>query len=360
VKPYRLTRSELTADESLELVLAQDVRDAAGRIVAPKGSRLTSHIVERLRTNDWSELHAAALEAGDVHEFEAGARLARAVAGRDVEVGTMTAGHWPLVAAVRGVVHVDVAALREVNALPGIALYTLFDGQVVEQKETVARGKIVPFAIPEDALVSAERIACSRDGAVHVRRFVPFSVGAIIQESLGDRAMTRAHAVLAEKLGWFGSTLLAPCFVSPRGTELAQALRAQMAQGAQVLVVAGSRPMDPLDPMYEALDEIDARIERQGMPAHPGSLLWVGYAKPSDARAAAGAEAERTIIGLPSCGLFSQASVFDLLMPKLLTGERLTNESLAELGHGGLLTRDMQFRFPPYRSGARRGEVLEE
>ncbi|HEV8362484.1 MAG TPA: hypothetical protein VGQ52_03115 [Gemmatimonadaceae bacterium] len=353
MKPYRLTRTELTADESPQLVLAQDVRDAAGRVVAPKGSRLTSQIVERLRTNDWSELHAAALEPGDVHEFEAGARLARAVAGRDVDVGAMTAGHWPLVAAVRGVLHVDVDALRDVNALPGIALYTLFDGQVVEQKEIVARGKIVPFAIPEDALASAERIARSRDGTVHVRRFVPFSVGAIIQESLGDRAMTRAHAVLAEKLGWFGSTLLAPCFVSPRSTELAQALRAQMAQGAQLLVVAGSRPMDPLDPMYEALDQIDARIERQGMPAHPGSLLWVGYAKPSDG-------VERTIVGLPSCGLFSQASVFDLLMPKLLTGERLTNKSLAELGHGGLLTRDMQFRFPPYRSGARRGEVLEE
>jgi hypothetical protein len=354
VKAYRLTRTELASDEAPELVLAQDVRDASGRIVAPKGSRLTNQIVERLRTNDWSELHTVVLEPGDVHEFEAGGRLARAVAGRDVEVGAMTAGHWPLVAAVRGVVRVDIDALREVNAFAGIALYTLFDGQVVEQKETVARGKIIPFAIPEDALASAERVARSRDGAVHVRRFVPWSVGAIIQESLGDRAMARAHAVLAEKLGWFGSTLLAPRFVSPESSELADALRAQMAQGAQLLIVAGSRPMDPLDPMYEALNRIGARIERQGMPAHPGSLLWIGYAKSADDGP------ERTIVGLPSCGLFSQASVFDLLMPKLLAGDRLTNESLAEFGHGGLLTRDMQFRFPPYRSGARRGEVLEE
>ncbi len=354
MKPYRLTRTELATDEAPELVLAQDVRDVSGRIVAPKGARLTSSIVERLRTNDWSELHTVALEAGDVHEFDAGARLARAVAGRDVEVGTMTAGHWPLVAAARGVVRVDIDALRKVNALSGIALYTLFDGQVVERKETVARGKIIPFALPEQSLASAERIARSRDGAVHVRRFVPWSVGAIIQESLGDRAMARAHAVLAEKLGWFGSTLLAPCFVSPRSNALAEALRGQLEQGAQLLVVAGSRPMDPLDPMYEALNQIGARIERQGMPAHPGSLLWIGYVKPADNRP------ERTIVGLPSCGLFSQASVFDLLMPKLLTGDRLTNESLAEFGHGGLLTRDMQFRFPPYRSGAHRGEVLEE
>jgi hypothetical protein len=354
VKPHRLTRSALTFDEAADLVLAQDVRDAAGRIVAPKGSRLTKQIVERLRTNDWSELHTVALEAGDVHEFEAGNRLACAVAGRDVDVGTMTAGHWPLVAAVRGVVRVNVEALRKVNELPGIALYTLFDGQVVEHKETIARGKIVPFAIPEATLANVERVARAHDGAVHVRRFVGWTVGAVIQESLGERAMQRAHAVLAEKLGWFGSPLLEPRFVSPSSHEIAEALRMQMAQGAQVLVVAGSRPMDPLDPMYEALAQIGARIERQGMPAHPGSLLWLGYAKPSNDGG------ERTIIGLPSCGLFSQASVFDLLMPKLLSGDRLTNESLAEFGHGGLLTRDMQFRFPPYRSDARRGEVLEE
>lgn len=354
MKPQRLTRTSLTLHEAPTLVLAQDVRDTSGRVAAPKGSRLTNQLVERLLTIDWSELHALALEPSDVHELDAGGRLARAVAGRDIDVGAMTAGHWPLVAAARGVVRVNVDALREINALEGIALYSLFDGQVVEQKETVARGKIIPFAIPEQTLARAERVARLRDGAVHVHRFVPWSVGAIIQESLGDRAMARAHAVLAEKLGWFGSTLLPPRFVSPTGGDLAEALQAQMSQGARLLILAGSRPMDPLDAMYEALSRIGARIERQGVPAHPGSLLWLGYATST------GDGTECTIVGLPSCGLFSQASVFDLVLPKLLTGERLTNESLAEFGHGGLLTRDMQFRFPPYRSGARRGEVLEE
>lgn len=354
MKPRRLTRSTLTFDEALDLVLAQDLRDSAGRIVAAKGARLTSQVVERLRTNDWSELHALALDATDVHELEAGQRLARAVAGRGVVVGTMTAGHWPLVSAVRGVVHVNIDALRQVNQLPGVALYTLFDGQVVDEKETVARGKIIPFAIPEDALTRAERVGRTCAGAVHVHRFEAWTVGAVIQESLGERAMARAHAVLAEKLGWFGSVLLEPQFVAPDGSQLAHALRSQLMRGAQLLVVAGSRPMDPLDPMYDALRQIGARIERQGMPAHPGSLLWLGYISvPNE-------PTERPIVGLPSCGLFSQASVFDLLMPLLLSGERLTSDSLADFGHGGLLTRDMQFRFPPYRSGARRGEVLEE
>jgi hypothetical protein len=354
MRPVRLTRAELPALQANGLVLTQDVRDHTGGVVAPKGARLTQASLARLATVEWTELHAIQLDAQDVHEVDAGGRLARAVAGRDVHVGAMTAGHWPLLAAARGVVHVDTAALGSINTLPGIAMYSLFDGQVVDERETVARGKIVPFALPDATLREAEEIARERGGVVHVRRFLPTRVGAVIQESLGGRSTARAHAVLAEKLAWFGSTLLEARFVPPSGDALAAALSEQIAGGAQLLIVAGSRAMDPLDPVFEALPRIDARIERHGVPAHPGSLLWLGYFT------AAPGESERPLVGLPSCGLFSQASVFDLLLPRILSGERLTSSSLAELGHGGLLTRDMQFRFPPYRSGARRGEVLEE
>jgi hypothetical protein len=54
------------------------------------------------------------------------------------------------------------------------------------------------------------------------------------------------------------------------------------------------------------------------------------------------------LLGLPQCGMFTLATAADLILPRLLTGERLTATELAELAHGGLLTRDMRFRFPPY------------
>lgn len=352
MKALCLTRDVLVAHASPEIVLAQDVRDAEGRVAASKGARLTAEVVQRLRNVEWRELHAIELEPADVHEAEAGARLVRAVAGNDVTVGAMTAGHWPLCAAQRGVVHVDVAALREINSLDGIAVYTLFDGQVVNQHETLARGKIIPFAVPEAALRRVESIARDRGGVVHLLRFVPWTVGAVIQESLGERAAQRAQSVLAEKLTWFGATLLAPQVVSPTAVEITTSLRRLIDSGARLLVIAGSRAMDPLDPVYQSLTTLGAVLERRGVPAHPGSLLWLATL------AVSGATIQ--IIGLPSCGLFSQASVFDLLLPRLLSGDRLTNEALAEFGHGGLLTRDMQFRFPPYRAGERRGEVLAE
>jgi molybdopterin biosynthesis enzyme len=103
--------------------------------------------------------------------------------------------------------------------------------------------------------------------------------------------------------------------------------------------------MDPLDPAFEALRRLGARVERHGVPAHPGSLLWLARA------------GEIPVGGMPSCGLFSQATVFDLVLTRLLAGDRVDAEWLTSLGHGGFLTRDMAYRFPPYRASRDRGEV---
>jgi hypothetical protein len=63
------------------------------------------------------------------------------------------------------------------------------------------------------------------------------------------------------------------------------------------------------------------------------------------------------ILGMPTCGMFSQATTFDLVLPRVLAGESIGNREMAGLGHGGLLSRDMAYRFPPYRASAARGEL---
>lgn len=86
---------------------------------------------------------------------------------------------------------------------------------------------------------------------------------------------------------------------------------------------------------------------RHGVPAHPGSLLWLARWR------------QRPVLGMPACGMFSQATAFDLVLPRLLAGEEMGAGELAALGHGGLLSRDSAWRFPPYRASAARGELPE-
>lgn len=343
--PLRLTRESLGTQALAGLVLATDVRDANGRIVRAKGDVLVDADAEVLRSGVWSELHVMALDAADVHEEAAGARLAAAVAGPGVVVGACTGGQWPLRAVPRGILQVNVSGLAAVNHSADLSVYTLFDGQVVEAGETVARAKIIPFAIPEHVIASGEARASAAAPVVAVRGFQPRRVAALVQESLGARAMERFKAVFGEKVAWFGGELEEPVFVAPEETQVARMLVSRLDSAPDLLVVAGSRTMDPLDPVFAALEASGASLVRRGMPAHPGSLCWVAR------------RGGTTIVGMPSCGVFSQATVFDLLLTWVFAGVPLDAGLLAQFGHGGFLTRDMAFRFPPYRQAADRGEV---
>ncbi|HEU4563499.1 MAG TPA: hypothetical protein VFS05_02580 [Gemmatimonadaceae bacterium] len=348
MRARRISRDELPLARLAGLVLCRDARDGSGARVLEKGRVLTERDVELLPSLAWDELHLVEMEPGDVHEERAGAMLARLAAGEGTVPGTLSGGHWPVCATTRGLLRVDVERLRRANEIEGVCVYTLFDGQVVDAGEAVARTKITPFVL-EGARVRAIE-ALSREtaeGLVRVRPFLPTRVGAVVQETLGDRAMARFRDALAEKVEWLGSELAEPLFVPPRPEGVAGAIEALARGGARVIALAGSRAMDPLDPAFEALGRLGAVMERHGVPAHPGSLFWLARWR------------ETPILGMPSCGLFSQASVFDLVLPRILAGEPFGRAELAAMGHGGFLTRDMAFRFPPYRARGSRGEAGE-
>jgi hypothetical protein len=326
-------------------VLCHELRADDGRIAIPKGHVLNHEDATRVLELPWSELHLLALDEGDVHEDEAGDRIARFVAGDGVVVRGPSGGHWPLVAGHRGLLAVEPSILQRVNELDGPCVYSLYDGQVVEDGEVVARAKIIPFAVSSRVLAEVGAIAREANGVIGVRPFVRHRVGAVVHESMGERAVTRFRGAVAEKIGWFGSTLCGVEVAEPSVDAIATAFNAVALSGAQIVLVAGTKAMDVLDPTFSALDRLGARMVRHGVPAHPGSLLWLAEWNGIP------------IVGMPTCGLFAQATVFDLVIARLLTGERLGPRELAGLGLGGFLTRDMAFRLPAYRAATERGAV---
>ena len=279
MKAIAQRRETAAPDVLLDQILCHDVRDAAGKVAVAKGARLDPGAVATLLATPWEEIHLLALEPGDVHEEEAGRRLAAAVTGEGVEVKGYTGGQWTLAATRRGLLRIDTARLAEANAHEGISVFTLFSGQPVE------------------------------------------------------------------KVDWFGSRLLDVRFAGGSDRAVADELRALRREGAEVLIVAGASALDPLDPVFSALTLVGAPMERHGAPAHPGSLLWLARWDGAP------------VLGMPTCGMFSQATTFDLVLPRLLAGEAIGNRELAALGHGGLLSREMAYRFPPYRANAARGEL---
>ncbi len=345
MKAVAQRRETATPDVLLGRILCHDVRDAAGTVTLDKGARLDEDTVRRLLATPWQEIHLIALEPGDLHEEEAGWRLAATAVGDGVEVKGYAGGQWTLVASRRGLLRVRRPALAEVNALEGVSLFTLFDLQPVEPGEAVARCKVTPLVVSGEILAAVERAARAAGGLVAVDGFRRATIGALAQQRLEERQRARFEAALAQKLDWLGSALLPVRYATGSARMVADEVASLAQAGADLLIVAGASALDPLDPVFEGLTLLGARMERHGAPAHPGSLLWLAFWE------------GRAILGMPTCGMFSQATTFDLVLPRLLAGEPLDNRAIAELGHGGLLSRDMAYRFPPYRAGASRGEL---
>jgi hypothetical protein len=345
MKAIAQRREAATADVLLDRVLCHDVRDAEGKVAAPKGARIDAALARTLLATPWDEIHLLALDPGDVHEEDAGRRLAAAVVGDGVVVRGYTGGQWTLAATRRGLLRIRTEALTDVNAQEGMSVFTLFDGQPVEPGETVAKAKVTPLAIAEGTVRAVERVAAEAGGVILVAGFRPCTIGVLARESLDARQRARFESALRQKADWLGGRLLDVRFAGGSDRAVAEELRGLRKAGADVLIVAGASALDPLDPVFGGLTLLGATMERHGAPAHPGSLLWLARWDGAP------------VLGMPTCGMFSQATTFDLVLPRLLAGEPLGNRELAALGHGGLLSREMAYRFPPYRANAARGEL---
>ncbi len=302
----------------------------------------------RLSTEDLAALAAAppgdpvsllVPDAGELHEDEAALRLAAAVAGPGLIVRGPAQSRVDLLADVHGVVNVRVADLERLNRIDPLEVFTVFDGQVVEPGDLVASVKVAPHLVEASIVDAGARLAdFGRHPLVWVAGFVPSRVGVIVKESVRATARERFEASVRAKIEGLGSTIVAIDYVEddPDAVEASMAAFVRRSDAVDLILTAGAASTDPHDPCFVAIAALGGRVVRRGVPAHPGSMLWL-------------ARIGRTaILGLPTCGAYSKATAADLLLPRLLSGEGASERTVAKLGHGGILTRSQRFRFPAY------------
>ncbi|MDP9355778.1 MAG: molybdopterin-binding protein, partial [Chloroflexota bacterium] len=138
----------------LGTVITEEVK-VDGRRLFRKGHRLGAEDLAALGRVG-RPLHAVRLDSDDIHEDEAGQRLAAAVGGPGVFPRGPVQSRVNLVAETKGLLRVDAEAVVRLNRLPGIAVFTLPDRMTVLPGKIVAGAKITPVAVPEATLAAAE------------------------------------------------------------------------------------------------------------------------------------------------------------------------------------------------------------
>ena len=272
--------------------------------------------------------------ANDVHEDDAAVRLAALVAAGGLTRRGPAESRVDLLAASDGVVHVRIGLLERLNRIDMIEVFSVYDGQVVRTGDLVASAKIAPHLVPVAVLDQATALV-GRRGVVGVAPLVARRVASVVKESLHAPARERFESSVRLKVEALGSRIVGFDYVEDTVEAVSAAFAAE-ARAADLVLTAGSASTDPSDPFFVAIERLGGRIVRHGVPAHPGSMLWLARIGRTD------------ILGLPTCGAYSKATAADLLLPRLLSGERVSRGLVAGLGHGGVLGRSMRFRFPAY------------
>ncbi|MFJ5370160.1 NTP transferase domain-containing protein, partial [Bosea sp. CER48] len=307
----------------------------------------------RLREAGVNEIVAVRLEPGDIGENAAAERLAMHMSGNAVVAEAPFTGRVNLFAAKAGVLKIDVAAIDAFNAVDeAITVATLPALKAVVAGELVATVKIIPYAVAE-AQVELALAAIGKGPAVTIAPYRPARVAVIstVLPGLKPSVIDKTLRIMEDRLAPAQAVLAADKRVPHEPGPLADAIAAQAAAGADILVVFGASAItDRRDVIPQALVDAGGEVEHLGMPVDPGNLLMLGRI------------AGKIVIGAPGCARSPKENSFDWVLQRSLAGIPVGRADAQRMGVGGLLMEIIsrpQPRAPGHEAaGALAGVVL--
>jgi molybdopterin biosynthesis enzyme len=307
-----------------------------------KGHIIRPEDIDHLRRLGKDNIFVLSLDASEIHENEAASILARALAGRGIEyTDAPEEGKIALKAALDGLLRINKESLLQFNMLGEVMCATLHDNTPVRKGETVAATRLIPLISTRKLLAEAEEIAVSGNPVVEVLALKTVKIGLVItgNEVFYGRIKDRFEEVLRTKAVALGSKILLVRFAPDDKEIIAREIEYCVQQGAELIVTSGGMSVDPDDVTREGILLAGATDVVYGTPVLPGAMFLSGRI------------GSRPVLGLPACGMFHKITVLDLILPRILCGEKIGRQQFAELGHGGLCRNCPTCRYPECNFG---------
>jgi len=326
--------------QAIGRVLAHDVtRIVPGQSKGPafrKGHIIREQDIEMLLDMGKTNVYVLELSSDQVHEDAAAQRIAAAASGPGIMLSIPSEGRVNLIAEYTGLLKVDVPALNRLNAIQDVVFATLHGNHRVAAGQPVAGTRVIPLVVFEDKVADAEAVCHSSAHVVAVMPFQSLPVGMITTGSevyLG-RIKDQFGPVVEKKIKALGSRIVRQILVSDDVDKTVEAIRKLISEGAGMVVLTGGMSVDPDDRTPAAIRAAGAQVVTYGAPTFPGAMFMLAYL------------ADIPVLGLPGCVMYHRTSIFDLVVPRLLAGDRLTREDIVVLGHGGFCAGCAECRYP--------------
>lgn len=320
---------EVEVRQSVGTVLAHDLTQIIpGEYKGPKfkkGHVITEEDVPLLLSMGKKHLFVLEKDDTDVHEDEAAYRIASRAAGSGIELTKPSEGKIELIASVDGLLKIDRDRLFELVSQDEIMFAAIHDNIVVRKGEKLAGTRIIPLFVAEEILKKAEDILAGEP----IIRIVPLKemkVGVvttgsevysgIIEDAFGP--------VLVRKFGALGSKVEKQLFADDDEDMIADCIKQLIDEGMDIIGITGGMSVDPDDRTPSGIRKAGGSVVSYGAPVLPGAMFMLSYI------------GDVPVVGLPGCVMYSRTSIFDLIVPRLLAGEKITKQDINKLAVGGL------------------------
>ncbi len=384
----------ISVTEAVGTVLAHDITEIMPGEFKERAFR-KGHIIRKedvchLQRLGKENLFVLNIAEDEMHEDDAAYALANALMGEGVKIkGEPKEGKINIIAVADGLLKINRDALLAFNMLGDVMCATLHNNMIVKKGRTVAGTRAIPLVVKKEIIEKAvaianqekndtengrhgdteknsplRRVAASPrpTGIISVREMRKPKAGVVItgNEVYYGRIKDAFAPIITNKIKAVGGEIVGTYYAPDDESFIETRLRELINAGADLLITTGGMSVDPDDVTRFAIRNLGATDITYGSAVLPGAMFLVAYIS-AEALKHGSAEVKdsltsklqnfRTsepipILGIPACGMYARTTIFDLILPRVLAGEKIGRRELAELGHGGLCMKCEECRYP--------------
>ena len=263
--------------------------------------------------------------AGEIHEDDCARRMAAMAPVEGAHYTEPAEGKVLLFADQRGMFRVNQKLLNKINSIGDITICTLPDHYPVEAGAKLASMRIVPLVTKEEQIIEAERL-CADEKLLDLRPYHHKKIGVVItgSEVYHGRIQDKFDPVIRDKLSHYPCQIIGISVCDDDLDMIANSAKEHLYNGADFLIFTGGMSVDPDDLTPSAIRQLGANIVTHGVPSQPGNMTLVAYL------------GDIPILGVPGAAIKLPTTVFDVLLPQIFAGDKISKEDLIGLADGGL------------------------
>jgi len=242
------------------------------------------------------------------------------------EISSIREGKINITAKEDGILKIDINTLNKINKIGEIILVTKYNNSYIKKGETVAATRVIPLLIEKSQLDEMKEIVKDRN-VLTFKKIDKNKKLALIttgNEVYNGIIKDKSKEALLKKYKKYELNDMEQVF-SPDDKDTIKKYIKMFENEKDIIMCTGGMSIDPDDVTPSAIRESNWEIVTYGTPVLPGAMFMLAY------------KGEKVLIGLPGGVVFSEKTVFDVLLPRILANDRITKQEIIEMGHGGLL-----------------------